>query len=938
MFRKTQVCRAALLTLAGVGAFTAPPVQAQQVLEKVEITGSAVRRIEAETGLPVQVLKREDIERSGATSTVDLLQRLPAIQGGTGESAAVGGLTFGFSGASIHNINDQRTLVLLNGHRLALFGGQQLTGFAAGVDLNSIPISAIERVEILTDGASSLYGSDAVAGVVNFITKRNTTEGDVTLGLSSPTQGGARESRISATKGFGSLQDDGYNVMLTFGHDERTNLESKQRDYAKTGKIFFSANGKNYRIQQFSPNAIPANVVDDQGQLVSPYRIANGRCPPRTFEVIEPYNDGSGLVDHYCGFDYTGELEIYPERKRDNLFASATKKLGDHELFADLLWSETKQISRIAPVPGPFFLPATSPLFAQYLNPVGINGNDFFGAPGTLALYRMFDLGKRTSDDKATFFDVALGSRGFVAGWDYTAIYTHSESEAKENISGYPGSLAVGNLLDSGLLDPFVGPGLQSAAAQAGLDAINYRGYWDGGISKLDTISLRGSRELMRLPAGPLMLGTGVAWQRERFQSKPSLFSQAKLADPVAGTLCDPNDPALPCDQRFGDEAANVPYSQDRKVYAAFGELVIPATKTLELTAAVRHDHYSDFGDTTNAKGSFRWTPRRNLLIRGSVGTGFHAPSVPQVNASLQPFGVTNDDYTCTPELQQVATAVGGECQQGSKQYDIISGGNKDLKPEKSRQASLGIRFEPTPAVSMGADLWHVNIRDAFGQVDEAIVFADPLKYSSFWTTKLETSTGINRLAFLNQNANLGKEYYTGLDVDVIGRGRTPVGELTSQLAFTYMIREARQLLKDGPYYSSIGNFAELGGANFRWQGRWTNTIRYGAWAHTLAVNFKSGYKDSETTVEVLDAAGNPTGDTEDIRLRIKEYFTLDWQTQWNPRKNLQLTVGVLNLLDEDPPLSISITGVNRGQPFGYDDRYYDPRGRTVYANLSYKF
>jgi iron complex outermembrane receptor protein len=237
----------------------------------------------------------------------------------------------------------------------------------------------------------------------------------------------------------------------------------------------------------------------------------------------------------------------------------------------------------------------------------------------------------------------------------------------------------------------------------------------------------------------------------------------------------------------------------------------------------------------------------------------------------------------------------------------------------------------------MGADLWHVNIRDAFGQITEEIVFANPLNYPASWTTKVDPGTGNNYLAFLANNQNLGNEYYTGLDVDVIGRGRTGVGEVTSQLAFTYMIREQRQLEKDGPYYSSIGNFAELGGVNFRWQGRWTNTLRYGAWAHTLAVNFKSGYKDLLTTVDVLDAAGNVTG-TEDIRLQVKEYFTLDWQTQWNPRKDLQLTVGILNLLDEDPPLSISNSGINRGFPYGYDDRYYDPRGRTIYGNLSYKF
>ncbi len=193
MFKRTKVCSATLLALGGSLTLGSAPVFGQQQLERVEITGSSIRRIDAESALPVQVLKRADIERTGASTVVDLLQRLPAIQGSFGESGGVGG-TGGFSSVSIHNVGDTRTLVLLNGHRLAMWGGQLLTGFGAGIDLNTLPISAIERIEILTDGASALYGSDAIAGVVNFITKRNVDEGDVTLGYSAPRGGGARDA------------------------------------------------------------------------------------------------------------------------------------------------------------------------------------------------------------------------------------------------------------------------------------------------------------------------------------------------------------------------------------------------------------------------------------------------------------------------------------------------------------------------------------------------------------------------------------------------------------------------------------------------------------------------------------------------------------------------------------------------------------------------
>jgi iron complex outermembrane receptor protein len=951
MFKRTKISAAAAVMLGGVTALTALPAAAQET-QRIEITGSSIRRIDAEASLPVQVLRREDITRSGATNVTDLLQRLPAMQGGFTESSSVGGGAGGFTGISIHNIGDTRTLVLLNGRRLTLFGGQELTGFAAGMDLNAIPLSAIERIEVLTDGASALYGADAIAGVVNFITRRNSTEGDISLGYSAP-RGGARETRISATKGFGSIDKEGFNVMLSVAHDERTKLDAKDRNFGNTGKIFFSNGGKNYRIQQFSASAIPANFVADNGvETRNETLLRTGACPEKTFRVTESYaldNDGDGIdenyTDDYCGFDFVGELEIYPIRKRDTFFGSATFKLGNHELFTELTYSKNNIVARIAPVPGSITIPESSPLFQQYLSPLGFVGHDIDGSGpgttiGTVAFYRLFDLGKRENNDKSKFYDFALGSRGTLGAWDYTASVSRSESDVKENISGYPGALAVGRLRSSGLLDPFVGPGQQSAAGQAAINAAAYNGYWDGGTAQLTSAILRGSRELMNLPAGPLLFGGGLSYQVEKFKSKPSPFAQGILADPVAGTLCDPasTDPLLACDQRFGDEAATVPYSADRKAWGVFGELVIPATKQLEFTTSLRYDDYSDFGNSTTAKASFKFQPTRSFLIRGSVGTGFHAPTVPQVNATLQPFGVTATDYTCTPELQQVATAQGALCRPGSQQYDRLAGGNVNLKPEKSKQASIGLRFEPNTSISVGADLWHVNIRDAFGQLAEDVVFDNPLAFADAWSSKRDTGTGVNYLAFLNGNLNLGREYFTGLDFDLTGRGKLGVTDITSQLSGTYMIREKRQLLPDGPFYSPIGNHNDnLGFATFRLQAKWANTFRHGDWAHTIVANYKSGYKDTTTTVEELDSAGNVVA-LEDLRLKVKEYITFDWQTSFSPMKNLQLTVGALNILDEKPPLSISSGGLNRGQQFGFDDRYYDSRGRTWYVNASYKF
>ncbi len=916
---------------AGVAiAVSAGVAQGQQSsdAERITITGSSIKRIAAEGALPVAIVRAEDIAASGVTSAVDLVKKLSSSQGATGESSSVGGSSYGFSGISIHNVGESRTLVLLNGRRLAQFGGQTLTGFAAGFDLNSIPLSAIDRVELLTDGASALYGADAIGGVVNFITKRNSTAGDVTIGFSNPANG-AQEKRWSATKGFGSLQDDNYNVMISASHDERTLLRSVDRSFAKTGKVNFTYDGKQYRKQQFSASPIPANAVDDQGQLINPYQKKNGSCPAKTFRVIEPYNDGSGLADDYCGFDFVGELEIYPERQRDNFMASVTTKAGSQELFADLLFSRTSQVSRIAPVPGAIGIPAGSPLHDAYLKPIGITGDSD-------AYYRMFDLGKRTNNDTSDFKNIVVGSRGELAGWDYNAGLSHSESDVRGSISGYPGALAVAGLRRSGLLDPFVGPGQQSAAAQAAIDRVNYKGYWDGGVSKLTSLALNGSRELSQMAGGALMLGAGVNFNKESFASNPSLFAQGVLADPVAGTLCD-GTAANPCDQRFGDASAKLPYSASRTSKGIYGELIMPVAKGLEFGTALRVDQYSDFGDAVTGKANFRWTVAPNLLFRGSVGSGFHAPTVPQVNAALQPYGVTSEKYLCTPDLLAIATSKGALCQTGNRQYDQMAAGNPDLQPEKSKQITLGVRYEPTSAVSLGADLWHVQIANSFGQLTEQLVFANPASFSKSWTTKTDVGTGKTYLAFLADNQNLGDSRATGLDLDFSIKMKTGFGLLSSQLTVTHLLKEESQLEKNGKFYSAIGDFAELGTVSFRTQGRLATTLKTGDWAHTLGINFKSGYKDQTTSVEVLDSSGNVTG-TEDIRVKVGWYTTLDWQTVWNPSKQWSVAGGVLNLLDRDPPFVPSTAGSNRGHPFGYDDRYYDPRGRTVYLNASYKF
>lgn len=904
------------LALAFGSSLLCAPALAQQE-QRVEITGSAIRRIQSEGALPVQVINRQQIERTGATSVSDLIQALPSMQGFTNEGAAVGGGGNGFSGASLHNLGETRTLVLLNGRRLASFAGQYITGSLAGIDLNTIPIASIERIEVLSDGASALYGADAIGGVVNFITRRDVQGLELSAGGTWP-KGGARESRVSAAGGAGSLEADGWNLMFGANLEKRTALRSVDREFARTGVIDFTLDGQAVSFFNGSPRGIPANITrepdpndpDDFPYLVSPYHAVNGRCPDKHVPLQE------GPAGVACYYDYVQDLEIFPERERSALLLQGALKIGaDHRLFAEALASRTDNTNRIAPPPGEVSVGPSSPYWSYVLQ-----GNPNQTGDTTVP-YRAADVGRRTQLDRTDARHFVLGLEGLLAGWDYNTSLTRSENKQTSELAG--GYVKLGAFLDaleSGLVNPFVVPGSQPPAAQQALDSARILGFWEGGTFELDFLQARASRELMALPGGRLAVAAGLSHGREQFSKRASDIAQG------IG------------DQRFGDDAGIIPYSAKRDFTGVFVEAIAPVLKGLEFSGALRHDRYSDFGNATTAKLSARWQPTRSLLFRGSVGSGFKAPTVPQTSATRQLFGVTSAPYLCSPgsELEQVALGLGAACPVGNVQYNVYAEGNRSLQPEKSRQWTLGFRFEPGESWSFGADLWQVKLSNAIGQLDEGTVMNNALAWRNSFTSYTDPATGDVLLALYLPNQNLGGVVERGVDIDAQARWATPAGRLTTQFGLTYFLKDSYQLELGGAYFSSLGRFGPDGNVVFRWQGRLINTLEHGNFAHTLTLQFKSGYADQAYTADDFAVFDPLTFQPYGYNGRVKRHTTLDWQTRWKMTPMLTLTAGVLNLTDADPPRSLKSAG--GGQQIGYDDRYYDPRGRSLYANLALKF
>ena len=918
MFKLNAV---SLAVAAALSAAALPAVSQQNdtKLERVVVTGSAIKRIAAEGALPVQTISKKDIERSGVTSVTELMQNLSAVQGGVVEGDTVGGGGGGQATVSIHNLGGDRTLVLLNGRRLI--------GEAGGsVDLNMIPLAIVERVEVLTDGASALYGSDAVGGVVNFITRTNSTGKNITLSASVPTASGGKERNASISGGFGDLDADGFNVMMGLSVDKRDALTASQREFSKSGVIKFNHQGKRYEFFNGSPSAIPGNVtvptkvvngVVTEADSRNAYLAQNGKCAPMHVQ------DGQT-----CYFDYAGTVQAFPDRERSNFFGSFTKTLpGNHLFRADVLLGKTKTSGKIAAVPGQVSVDVNGPFAAQlasvgytsaYLTSLGLAPN----RPAAVS-YRAFDLGNRTStferDNKAVWFSL----EGQLSGWDYTAGLGYQRAVMEESNSGYPLAKAFGALLKSGLYNPFVLPGEQSQAAKDAAKAIMVGGVYDTEKSTLITGDVRASRELFSLGGGKAAIAIGANFAQDKVSTDPGAVARG-----VGGPNGD--------DQRFGDSVVAVAYSAKRETMGLFAEMVAPLSKTFEVTAGLRYDDYKNVASATNGKLSFRFQPDSAILVRGSVGTGFRAPTLRQLYRPLQEFGVTATPYNCSAEMGAMAASLGATCQAGLKQYNVFTGGNDKVQPEESKQATLGFRIEPSESFSFGADIWWIGIDKTFGSVDENEAFNNVNKYANLWLTYTDPVTREKFLAYNASTTNLGKSYNSGIDFDATARFVTPVGRVTSNLRATYMLRNKEQLLPGGEYFSTLAdNHPSIGEVTFRWKGQLTNTLQTGRWTHAANINFQSGYKDFPTAVSGIDADGSYNGDDRKVRLKVKPYVTLDWQTAFAWTKQLTMTAGVKNVFDKEPPLSLRANG---GHMLGFDYRYYSPLGRTVQVKASYDF
>jgi iron complex outermembrane receptor protein len=897
--KKVATALAYAMGVGGVALLTATTAHAQQADIKVEVTGSNIKRVEGEGALPVTVITRKDIEQSGATNAMELLQLISAnnSSGNVSFANVIGATTFSNQTASLRGLSGTRTLILIDGHRVSPTGGA-ISG-AEGVNLSLIPFSAIERVEVLKDGASAIYGSDAVAGVINFILRQDFQGGEAFAQYGTPTRkGGGDQYQVYGSVGFGDLNKDRYNVYLNLGYTEQKPLDQRDRNFSNTSLR------PEINLFGISGNTFPAYI--STGGIGS----INYPACDNTFSSAVDVTD----LGPRCWYDpsKTPGVEQIPSDKLWNFFGSARFQINrDWQAYATALYARDETRFIIQPVPisdqfaagtfaptGQILLPPTSPFYPHDLaQQHGVDGQPLN------VRYRCVECGNRDTTDTNENGQAVVGIKGTAWNWDWDGSFQYSESRTKDKLNGgFPLYSQILPLLNSGNVNVF-GPNTPDISQQ--IQATNFNGTTFEGKAKQYGFAGKTSGEVWQLPAGALSVALGGEARRETLSQTPS--SVLATGD-VSG---------------FGGNIVSV--DKSRSVYALYGEANIPIVKTLEGDVAVRYDHYSDFGSTTNPKVSLRWQPSQQFLVRSSYGTGFLAPSLYELWIP-QTTGVSatgsSDPLRCPPVV------VPGDQLDCNTQVPITLGGNPNLKPERSWQATVGFVWEPMTNVSLSVDYFKLNLSDAISSgPSTASILADLGRFGSYVTRGPVDPNQPNlpgRITNIQQTlVNQGNAHIQGLDIE--GHYRTPVsalGQFKFDIAGTYYIKYDNQNV-DGSYLGAISNAyaAVVTGIIPRWKHYASVTWDQGPWEASLANTYQTSYTDYQ-----VDYNGN---------LRTVGSMSLwDLQGKYKGFKNLELTLGVKNLFDTNPPVS------NQQNTFqlGFDPSYYDPRARFVYGSVKYSF
>ncbi|MDQ4681129.1 TonB-dependent receptor [Stenotrophomonas maltophilia group sp. RNC7] len=909
----THILAGSTLLLVGAVASSSAFAQEQATnLDRITVTGSNIPRTNTETPSPVQVVTRQEIDRTGKTTVAEYLQTLTADGAGSIPKTFGNGFAGGGAGISLRGLGAGSTLVLLNGRRMATYGLAD-DGQKVFTDLSTIPLDAVERVEVLKDGASAIYGSDAIAGVVNIIL-RSDFQGAIlrgSYGISGDGDGDAKKATLTA--GTGDLSSDGWNAFfsLDVGKTDAIKIsDRKNRKWIGTGDI--RRWGYDAADAQFLGGAYlsggTAGGVGPNGSVfdATGHLVALPGCAGLT--TIPGQSDATAQAQG-CLWDPAQQYrDLSPEEKYVNVFGRASFAFGEGgEVYTEIGYSKKETIFSNTP----------SGVSGGWGYPGGpVNANSGAGAtqlyaghpdnplPTSARLrYSAWDVGPRVTDNTNEFNRFLVGVKGNWGDWSYDTAYLHSGTDLVNKRTGFLRYDAVRCVLGNPAC-PYgtwrIGDNA-SQTPQSVYDAISPT-ISARAKSSLDMFDFTISRSLMDLKGGPLGLAFGTEWRKTSNSLTPQTFTDIGQ---IIG---------------LGYSA----YDGTQNVYAGYAELSAPVLEQLELSAAVRYDKYESGEGKATPKLGVKWTPADWIALRASYAEGFRAPN-PAENGDggLAAFSNARDPVRCAIDPANECTA---------RSVAIITRPNKDLKPEESKSYSVGIVLQPTSTTSLTVDAWEIKRTNeiAQGSTADAIAAGNVLRDANNIGGVANSGTilAVNT-AYVNANSSRVR----GIDTDIRQTFDIGPGQLEMDLQWSHVLKfERTEGDTTVDYVGTHGNCDVtncIGTPKDRIN--FGTTWKQGPWSISGVANYIS-------KLENKDRRGGDYlafyEDGEPVE-KISSFTTFDLSGRWNITEAFELNASVQNVFDRIAPLDPSTYGAVNYNPLHFSGaigRYF-----TVGAKYTFK-
>ncbi|CAG0954381.1 Colicin I receptor [Burkholderiales bacterium] len=882
-------------TLAASGSALA---QSQpQKIEKIEVTGSNIKRVDTETVSPVEIISRDQIERTGLATVAEVLRNIPANSGGSFGESFTNSFAPGAAGISLRGLGQKSTLVLINGRRTAGYGfAQNLQD--TFVDLNSIPSSAVERIEVLKDGASAVYGSDAIAGVVNVILRKDYVGAQVGGGMGSSE--GKSDYRLNAVFGAGDLGKDRFNFFASLDYYKRDLLMLSDTEYGHTRDMRGHRGGRNY---QSLTGAGTWRALTSSGSLSTNFRansdcdgmVLNGAQAVAAGLIAAPLGNASwnNATNTFCAKDFNGQFTAMPKTERLGLLGRATFNFTSNMSgYVEGGYSANKSFQRFQ---APFFAGTTGltptsaglrPFTYNITFAPGASGNPFTSNARYVGVLN--DMGTRDTEVNSDTYRLLGGLNYSFGSWDFDTGLGWAKNEVESfnfnrlslvgtsELFGVstnpqpPVPISTGSTYN---LDRWMS---NSAASREAMRA-NFPRQSTSEMTFLDT---KANTEMGKLPGGPIGLALGVEFRNEKLQDRPAEIARGGgiLGQGITAT------------------------DGKRDSYAAYGELSLPVTSMIEGSLAARYDHYSDYGSSTTPKVGVKFKPTGNLLLRANWGKGFRAPTLPEISPSVATFFTS-----VTDPLNNQVTQISG-----------VFAGNPNLEAEKSESATFGVVFEPTKDMNFGVNAYALKWKN---------IVAAP----SFQTIVNAGGPNVIRdpstnaiVTVLSGYTNLNETKTNGFDFDAKVSFNTGFGRFTTRTSVVYI---------DSFKENGVETVGTNGGTNTMPRVRGNLALDWDKqpFGATLSMNYIHGYYQTLLPGSYF-VEQDPQFQNGVYGERIPSYKTFSLYGKYQLNKNLKITASVLNFTNEKPPFDPGFSGT-----FLYDFSIYDVRGRQYRLDLEYK-